>query len=63
MKTEKQARIVLGRLLERASAGQMPETGVTVAELLARYMEVAEFDDSTRETYNGYIRRTVRSPP
>jgi integrase len=36
VKTEEQARIVLGRLLERASAGQMPETGITVAELLAR---------------------------
>jgi integrase len=60
VKTEDQARIVLGRLLERASAGQMPETGVTVAELLARYMEVAELDVSTRETYNGYIRRTIQ---
>lgn len=59
VKTEEQARIVLGRLLERASAGQMPETGITVAELLARYMEVAELDVSTRETYNGYIRRTI----
>lgn len=59
VKTEEQARIVLGRLLERASAGQMPETGITVAELLARYMEVAEFDVSTRETYSGYIRRTI----
>jgi integrase len=59
VKTEEQARIVLGRLLERASVGQMPETGVTVAELLARYMEVAEFDVSTRETYEGYIRRTI----
>jgi hypothetical protein len=61
VKTEEQARIVLGRLLERASAGQMPETGVTVAELLVRYMEVAELDLSTRETYNGYIRRTILS--
>jgi integrase len=59
VKTEEQARIVLGKLLERASAGQMPETGVTAAELLARYMEVGEFDVSTRETYEGYIRRTI----
>jgi hypothetical protein len=59
VKTEEQARIVLGRLLERASAGQPPEAGVTVAELLARYMEVGEFDVSTRRTYEGYIRRTI----
>jgi hypothetical protein len=39
VKSEEQARIVLGKLLERASTGQMPETGVTVAEVLARYME------------------------
>jgi integrase len=59
VKTQEQARIVLGRLLERASAGQMPDKGVAVAELLARYMEIAEFDVSTRETYSGYIRRTI----
>jgi hypothetical protein len=59
VKTEEQARIVLGRLLERASAGQMPETGVAVAELLTRYMEVDELDVSTRGTYEGYIRRTI----
>jgi len=59
VKTEERARIVLGKLLERASAGQPPESGVTVGELLARYMEVAEFDVSTRETYEGYIRRTI----
>jgi integrase len=59
VRTEEQARIVLGRLLEQASAGQRPDSGVTVAELLARYMEVAELDLSTRETYEGYIRRTI----
>lgn len=53
MKTVEQARIVLGKLLERASAGQRPETGVTVAELLAQYMQVAELDVSTRGTYEG----------
>lgn len=59
VKTEKQAQIVLGRLLEQASAGQLPDSGVTIAELLTRYMEVAELDVSTRETYEGYIRRTI----
>ena len=59
VKTEHQARIVLGRLLEQASAGQRPDAGVTVAELLVRYMEVAELDVSTRTTYEGYIRRTI----
>jgi integrase len=59
VKTKQQARIVLGKLLEQAAAGAPPDSGVTVAELLARYMEVAELETSTRETYDGYIRRTI----
>lgn len=59
VKTEQQAQIVLGKLLEQAGAGAPPDSGVTVAELLARYMEVAELEPSTRETYDGYIRRTI----
>ena len=59
VKTEQQARIVLGQLLEQAAEGRQPETGVTVAELLRQYMTVAELDRSTRQTYEGYIRRTI----
>jgi len=54
VKTEQQARIALGRLLEQASAGAPPDSGVTVAELLARYMEVAELEPSTREVRRLY---------
>jgi len=36
VKTEARARVVLGKLLERASAAQPPESGVTVGELLDR---------------------------
>ena len=32
---------------------------MTVAELLRQYMTVAELDRSTRQTYEGYIRRTI----
>jgi integrase len=59
VKTEQQARIVLGKLLEQAAEGRQPDTGVTVAELLRQYMTVAELDRSTRQTYDGYIRRTI----
>lgn len=58
-KTEEQAQILLGRLLEQIAEGRRPETGVTVAELLRQYMTVAELDRSTRQTYEGYIRRTI----
>ncbi len=59
VKTETQAQIVLGKLLEQAAAGQRPDSGATVADLLAQYMAVAELDPSTREGYEGYIRRTI----
>jgi integrase len=59
VKTEEQAQIALGRLLEQAAAGRRPDSGVTVAGVLARYLAVAELDLSTRETYEGYIRRTI----
>jgi integrase len=59
VKTQEQARIVLGRLLQQAADGRRPDSSVTVADVLARYMAVAELDPSTRETYDGYIRRTI----
>lgn len=58
-KTEERARILLGRLLEQAAAGARPSSDVRVAEVLTRYMAVAELEPSTRETYEGYIRRTI----
>jgi DNA-binding transcriptional regulator YhcF (GntR family) len=58
-KTQQQARIVLGRLLEQAADGRRPDSRVTVADVLARYLAVAELEPSTLETYGGYIRRTI----
>jgi integrase len=58
-KTEEQAQILLGKLLKQVAEGRQPETGVTVAEMLRQYMMVAQLDRSTRQTYEGYIRRTI----
>jgi integrase len=58
-RTIPQAQIVLGRLLERVGAGRRPDSRVLVRELMARYLEVAELEASTRDTYDGYIRRTI----
>jgi len=58
-RTEEQARIVLGRLLEQASTGQRPGSDVKVEEVLTQYLAIAELEPSTRETYEGYIRRTI----
>jgi hypothetical protein len=45
--------------MERAQSGGRPDSAMTVAELLHQYMAVAEWDVSTRESYEGYIRRTI----
>ena len=59
VKTEREAQIALGKLLEQADAGRRPDTRVTVGEAVARYMEVTQLDLSTRRTYEGYIARTI----
>ncbi len=48
-KTERAAQIELGKLLEQAAAGRQPETDATVAQLMDRYAEVADWDLSTRK--------------
>jgi hypothetical protein len=59
-KTEVEAQIELGRLLELARAGRQPDSDVTVAELLEEYVPIAGWDVSTMETNRGYIRRTIK---
>ena len=59
-KTERAAQIELGKLLEQASAGRQPETNATVAELMDKYAEVADWDLSTRKAYEAYIRRVIK---
>jgi hypothetical protein len=58
-KTERAAQIELGKLLEQADAGRQPETGATMAELMDRYLEVADWDLSTRKANEVYIRRVI----
>src|SRR5215470_6202179 len=55
VRTEREAQIALGQLMEQADTGRKPDSRVTVAELIARYMEVVELEVSTRQTYEGYI--------
>ena len=43
-KTERAAQIELGKLLEQAAAGRQPETNATVAVLMDKYAEVADWD-------------------
>lgn len=59
-RTEKQAQAELGKLLGKASGGRRPESDATVAKLLDEYAQLARWDLSTRETNEGYIRRTIK---
>jgi len=59
-KTERAAQIELGKLLEQAAAGRQPETNATVAELMDRYAEIADWDLSTRKANEYYIRRVIK---
>jgi integrase len=60
VRTEEQARIELGKLLGKAADGRRPESAVTVAELMDEYAAIAEWDVSTRQTNEGFIRRTIK---
>ena len=57
VKDELQAQIEMGRLLKEASEGRTPETDATVARLMDEY---AEWGVSTRQTNEGFIRRTIK---
>ena len=59
-KTEQQAHIELGRLLKEASEGRTPESDAIVAKLLDEYAAIAPWDVSTRQTNEGFIRRTIK---
>src|SRR5271154_3838587 len=59
-KTTRAAMIELGRHLEQAAAGRQPETDATVAQLMDRYAEVADWDLSTRKANEVYIRRVIK---
>jgi hypothetical protein len=58
---ERAADLAYGRgALEQAAAGRQPETNATVAELMDKYTEVADWDLSTRKANSAYIRRVVK---
>ncbi|MBV9794982.1 MAG: GntR family transcriptional regulator [Actinobacteria bacterium] len=60
VKDERLAQIELGRLLKEASEGRTPDADATVARLLKEYAAIAEWDVSTRQTNEGFIRRTIK---
>jgi integrase len=59
-RTERAAQIELGKLLEQADVGRRPETDATVAQLMDRHAEVADWDLSTWKANEVYIRRVIK---
>jgi integrase len=58
-RTKREAQALRARLLIQVNEGRRPATDATVAQLLARWLEVADLAWSTRVTYQGYIDRAL----
>jgi integrase-like protein len=58
-RTKREAQALRARLLTQANEGKQPATDATVAQLLERWLEMADLAWSTRVTYKGYIERTI----
>ncbi|MGH3913329.1 MAG: site-specific integrase [Pseudonocardiaceae bacterium] len=56
----RKARRVLNRLVAQAEKARQPSSAVSLAHVIDQWMKVAEHEDSTRETYLGYIERTLK---
>jgi integrase len=58
-RTKREAQALRARLLNQVNEGKRPASDATVAQLLARWLEVADLAWSTRVTYQGYVDRVI----
>src|SRR4029453_10387337 len=58
--TPKEAERALTRLLSQVDEQRTPNTNATVGYLLDRWLELAQLELTTRDTYQAYLRRHVR---
>ena len=56
---EASAAAALGKLLAQADGDRFPNREATLGQALAKYLEVADLEVSTREVHEGAIRRTI----
>src|ERR1700730_10015242 len=56
---EASAAAALGKLLAQADGDHFPNREATLGQALAKYLEVADLEVSTREAHEVYIRRTI----
>lgn len=54
------ARRALNRLVAQAEKARRPSSAVSLGHVIDEWLKVAEHEDSTRETYLGYIERTIK---
>src|SRR4029453_18272902 len=59
-RTHKEAERALTRLLGQVDEQRTPNTSATVGYLLDRWLELAQLELTTRDTYQAYLRRHVR---
>lgn len=59
-KAASEAEKVRTRLLSQVDERRNPRTKATLNQLLDRYLELVELEDSTRRTYIGYVDRHIR---
>ena len=56
----KEAEKVRTRLLSQVDEKRNPRTRATVNQLMDRYLELVDIDETTRLTYEGYVRNHIR---
>jgi integrase len=59
-RSRKEAERALTRLLSQVDEQRTPNTSATVGYLLDRWLELAQLELTTRDTYQAYLRRHVR---
>jgi Phage integrase, N-terminal SAM-like domain len=58
-RTKREAQALRAQLVNQANEGRRPPTDATLAQLLERWLEMADLAWSTRVTYRGYLDRTI----
>lgn len=54
------AKKALNRLVAQAEKARRPSSAVSLGQVLDEWLSVSEHEDSTRETYVGYVERTIK---
>jgi hypothetical protein len=58
--TQRDAQKALTRLLSQLDEQRNPRTRATVDQLLERYLQLIDIDETTRGTYEAYVRNHIR---